>query len=403
MSPFDRIKRVRDQCAATGSERLILYCLATYANAEGHAWPSLETLSDGTGLGPRTLRENLAKLEASGRIRRDGKGLKGVTRWMVILPAESATRRVSQRTRRISPRTPADFAAQGGGFRHQRDQEGSTLKSPEKRPASSPAFREEGSGPPGAGQAREPQSPQASAALAPVEPDPETRSGDQSGASGSSSAEGVPLDFPTKPGPSRPGTPSASLPNDDCNAGGAPGPTQHHRAPAGTCNDVPQEGGAPAPSTTATASTTTATDEAIALVHKAHKALTTQNLRGVNGSNRTAITEALTAKKARVDIDGVRRRATPAELVTILKWAWRSGDRDHLPASQNGPVTLFSYKRGHRLQQNLDTALQWEADQLSPSTRTATAPKNGRKPNAMDAIRAAWDAEQNYRGDVIDA
>lgn len=53
------------------TEKLVLLCLADFADDDGLCWPSVETMVGRTGLSDRCVREQLKRLEAAGLIERD--------------------------------------------------------------------------------------------------------------------------------------------------------------------------------------------------------------------------------------------------------------------------------------------------------------------------------------------
>ena len=50
--------------------KILLICLADYANEQGECWPSQKTIADNTELSERATRDWLKKLEAKGFISR---------------------------------------------------------------------------------------------------------------------------------------------------------------------------------------------------------------------------------------------------------------------------------------------------------------------------------------------
>ncbi len=61
-----------------GAERLVMLCLANYTNAEGLAWPSIETIHRDTQVSQRQITRSVAQLEADGELqiveKGDGRG-----------------------------------------------------------------------------------------------------------------------------------------------------------------------------------------------------------------------------------------------------------------------------------------------------------------------------------------
>lgn len=87
----------------TGTAKVTLLALAWYANTNGEAWPSQQTLADHTGLGVRTIRRAMATLEACGAIKRRvrSQGAAGRSSDHVELPLHR-TLRVPKKPRRRS-------------------------------------------------------------------------------------------------------------------------------------------------------------------------------------------------------------------------------------------------------------------------------------------------------------
>ena len=82
MSPFDRIRAVRTS-GLKPTERLVLYVLSSYANAEGRCWPSLPTISTASGLNERSVRRGIERLVISGDLAPSGHGPHGSNAYIV--------------------------------------------------------------------------------------------------------------------------------------------------------------------------------------------------------------------------------------------------------------------------------------------------------------------------------
>jgi hypothetical protein len=61
---YQHMIAVRDRSRSTGPGRAIMYALASRANANGEAWPSLPKLAKDAGVTKRTVEKNIRKLEA---------------------------------------------------------------------------------------------------------------------------------------------------------------------------------------------------------------------------------------------------------------------------------------------------------------------------------------------------
>ena len=86
VSPFDRIKAIRSASGVSPTDRLVLLVLASYADTEGRCWPSVQRVADGCGLTQRSARRILRRLESAKLIRKDGKGRRGTTAYIVANP-----------------------------------------------------------------------------------------------------------------------------------------------------------------------------------------------------------------------------------------------------------------------------------------------------------------------------
>jgi hypothetical protein len=91
VSPFDRIKRIRES-GLQATDRLVMLILASYANAEGRCWPSVQTIADDSGLNERTARRVLRRLEKAKHLRKDGAGPRGTTAYIVATPGRRPPR-----------------------------------------------------------------------------------------------------------------------------------------------------------------------------------------------------------------------------------------------------------------------------------------------------------------------
>lgn len=90
------------------TEKLVLLCLADFADDDGVCWPSVETLIERTGLSDRCVREQLKRLEAAGLIERDRRVGQSATYRLNI------TAREEQEPRQEMPVQPAPAAASTG-------------------------------------------------------------------------------------------------------------------------------------------------------------------------------------------------------------------------------------------------------------------------------------------------
>lgn len=61
---------------AKTAEKFLLLVIANYADEQGRAWPSVETLARDTGMSRATVKRSMKKLEEAGYVRRH-KRLKG--------------------------------------------------------------------------------------------------------------------------------------------------------------------------------------------------------------------------------------------------------------------------------------------------------------------------------------
>jgi DNA-binding transcriptional regulator YhcF (GntR family) len=52
------------------TEKLLLLVISNYADEQGRAWPSVETLARDTGMSRATIKRSMRKLEDAGFVRR---------------------------------------------------------------------------------------------------------------------------------------------------------------------------------------------------------------------------------------------------------------------------------------------------------------------------------------------
>lgn len=57
-----------EQHDTTPTQRLVLLCIADYANQDNEAWPSVRTIAERTGLSPASVYRNLSALSRSGHV-----------------------------------------------------------------------------------------------------------------------------------------------------------------------------------------------------------------------------------------------------------------------------------------------------------------------------------------------
>lgn len=105
------------------TEKLVLLCLADFADDTGACWPSIELVMERTGLGERCVREQLKRLEASGLLERERRvGQSALYRITIVAvsapekPAEEAQPAVSHRHE--MPLQPAPDAGSTGTTCH---------------------------------------------------------------------------------------------------------------------------------------------------------------------------------------------------------------------------------------------------------------------------------------------
>ena len=77
----------------TSNARLVLLIVADHADhADGsNAWPSIGRIAAYAGMHRSTVTAALSELERDGLLIREGKGMRGVTRWRVPCVAEDDT------------------------------------------------------------------------------------------------------------------------------------------------------------------------------------------------------------------------------------------------------------------------------------------------------------------------
>lgn len=69
MNPQDPLRLALRGSRATGLDLLVLLAIADHSNADGLAWPALETIAQRCGVNEKTVRRALPKLEALGEIK----------------------------------------------------------------------------------------------------------------------------------------------------------------------------------------------------------------------------------------------------------------------------------------------------------------------------------------------
>ena len=73
-SSFAWRRAIRDDRRLSKNAKLVAMTLHTYMDADGVAWPSIDTLAEGAGLHRRTVQYALGELERSGYLARSGWG-----------------------------------------------------------------------------------------------------------------------------------------------------------------------------------------------------------------------------------------------------------------------------------------------------------------------------------------
>lgn len=77
----------------TPTDKLVLLCLADFANERGEAWPSVATIVKKTGLVERTIQASIKRLKASQNLEiKAGAGRKNTNLYIIKNPAADAPR-----------------------------------------------------------------------------------------------------------------------------------------------------------------------------------------------------------------------------------------------------------------------------------------------------------------------
>lgn len=89
----------------TPTDKLVLLCIADFANERGEAWPSVATIVENTGLVERTVQTSIKRLKASQNLEiKAGAGRKNTNLYIIKNPAADAPR--SRCTPHLTTETP---------------------------------------------------------------------------------------------------------------------------------------------------------------------------------------------------------------------------------------------------------------------------------------------------------
>lgn len=80
---IDAINDVWEYSQAVGSARVIMLCLANYADANGVAWPSVALIAKRSKITPRNVRKHIEGLIEAGEITPAGTGIRGVVKYKI--------------------------------------------------------------------------------------------------------------------------------------------------------------------------------------------------------------------------------------------------------------------------------------------------------------------------------
>lgn len=80
-------------------EKLVLMCLADFADDDGICWPGIELLTERTGMGERTVREHLKRLEAAALLERERRVGQSAVYRIAVVPRTSQSAELPAETR----------------------------------------------------------------------------------------------------------------------------------------------------------------------------------------------------------------------------------------------------------------------------------------------------------------
>ena len=87
MSPLDLMRAVRAARGLSPCEKAVLFCLSTYANADGGGcWPSIDTITDDTAWSRSKVAEARASLVSRGVLIRQGFTTSGTVCFAIAIP-----------------------------------------------------------------------------------------------------------------------------------------------------------------------------------------------------------------------------------------------------------------------------------------------------------------------------